>query len=528
MRLIILSLIFGYCSKINVRKEWRELQPVEKQAFIKSIQLLKVTNSTRNPKVSVYDEFTYIHYTHTRNFHKNPQFLPYHRVFLIKFEESLNTVYQNYLRIAPKQSPYKNITIVLPYWNYLRDGSNIPGSVIWKDFGGFGTPNSKYCVPDGPFKDFKVTYSAQGKRCLRRKYENGKISYYLKRGDYTMPKMINFVKTWGKKSQKYNEFRYYLEWSIHTMPHIIIGGAQANAVGDMGQLDFSPNDPIFFVIHPTIDKVWSEYQKAAIGNLYRYDGKRFDGVAWNSGQGREVNILDRVQPFSEYRVIDVMDTKNLCYVYSQPWLPSLKTVQKPPYPVNFNIISPASSILVKPYYTTLKVQNPIFSKGTIAVVQNQVGQKASQQNMNQIQPNLQPQPQQQQQQQPQSQLQQPPQQQPQLQQQQQQQQQQQIVQVQNSAQNLSTSTPNPNPNGITIPPAPVLTKRNYMCDSILKFTEGSADFINWSHQPYTGPASQIPHHGVLEPQHLGYMKPTPDRFIESMERLNYYLRNCIK
>eukprot|EP00835_Amoeboradix_gromovi_P004582 NODE_366_length_10082_cov_0.124211.p1 type:complete len:516 gc:universal NODE_366_length_10082_cov_0.124211:3871-2324(-) len=353
--ILILSLIFSYCSRIEVRKEWRDLNSWEKDTYIKAVQLLKITPSKRNSKVSVHDEFTYIHYTHTKNFHKSPQFLPFHRVFLKKYEDSLNTVYQNYLAANPSQTRFKDARINLPYWNFIRDSNNILASPIWKDFGGFGTAKSNYCVKDGPFSNFIVNYSTQGRRCLRRKYENGKMVRILR--EFTMPKMMNYVKTWGMRSKKYNEFRYTLEWSVHTMPHIIIGGAQENAVGDMGQLDFSPNDPLFYLIHPTVDKIWFENQKADPGNLYRYDGKRYDGRSWNGGFGREVNILDRVQPFMEYRVLDAMSTTNLCYVYSRPWLPALNTVPVPPFPVNTKIISPASSILVQPISVT--VQNKL-------------------------------------------------------------------------------------------------------------------------------------------------------------------------
>ena len=506
--LYILALIFGYCSTIEVRKEWRDLQPYEKQTFFKAVQLLKITPSIRNPKVSVHDEFTFIHYTHTKNFHKNPQFLPFHRVFTKKYEDSLNTAYQNFLARNPTQKQFRNIRINMPYWNFLRDGANIPASPVLNEFGGFGTQQGGFCVKNGPFSTFVVKYSAQGQRCLRRKYENGVITGYLRK-DFTMPKVMNFIKTWGAKSKQYNEFRYYLEWSLHTLPHVVLGGGQFNPTGDMGQLDFSPNDPLFYLIHSMIDKLWFEYQKVESANLYKYDGKRYEGLKWNKGYGRQTNIMDRVQPFTEYRVLDVMNTANVCYVYSRPWFPALKVKPSPPSLINTNVIPADSAVLVKPY--NVQVQNKLQKMNIAFSTQTRPQQNMPAQTVktadNGAHPQQQPQPQQKQSTGNQQQI--------------QQQQQQQVP----TAPVLNATTD-------LLPVAPILSKRSYKkkCDHLLVgiTTENSNDFLNNNHKPVERP-NVIPNgFGNLqkvneERKQYGYMG---GRYSKTMEALSAYM-NCI-
>jgi Common central domain of tyrosinase len=59
------------------------------------------------------------------------------------------------------------------------------------------------------------------------------------------------------------DFADYLE-IIHGAPHNEIGGRD----GDMSDGRYSPADPIFYLHHATIDRIWAEWQAAGNGNEF--------------------------------------------------------------------------------------------------------------------------------------------------------------------------------------------------------------------------------------------------------------------
>lgn len=85
----------------------------------------------------------------------------------------------------------------------------------------------------------------------------------------------------------------------------------------------SPNDPIFWLHHTMIDKLWDDFQKKGnnrnkLNNAnYRFNG-RFGG--------RSVSLSDITSPFG-IRIRDMMDTKALCYEYQPFSLLSLRRMQ---------------------------------------------------------------------------------------------------------------------------------------------------------------------------------------------------------
>jgi tyrosinase len=255
--------------------------------FIRGAQLLKQENSGRTTAdlgiegpsrpVSTYDLFTAWHHmtmmrmTPANNSagrnaaHRGPIFLPWHRVMLLVFERNLQRV-------------LVDADFGLPYWDWAADGElsavQQRRSPIWRAncLGGQGNP-----VQTGPFAfrqtdanswRVRIASNVQGElvsvnRGLRRSFATS--------GASTLPKKQNVSNAllltpydrpnWDARS---GGFRNRLEgWSseitppetgLHNRVHVWVGG-------DMGP-STSPNDPVFYMNHCNVDRLWEAWMQA--------------------------------------------------------------------------------------------------------------------------------------------------------------------------------------------------------------------------------------------------------------------------
>ncbi|MBT2418483.1 tyrosinase family protein [Streptomyces sp. ISL-22] len=226
--------------------------------------------------------------------HRGPIFLPWHRVMLAALEANLQRALQK-----PQ--------FALPYWDWAADGElGAPaGAKIWKDtyMGGQGAP-----VADGPFRydpadpdtfTIRLRSDSNGKilqaeRGLRRIFGQGPPI-----GSPTMPtsteqkEALAFDPGTADPVDRYDSspfhvssegFRSRLEGfaprnnkpHLHNQVHMWVGG-------DMGPAH-SPNDPVFFLHHCNVDRIWEGWMDR-YGRLYApdmsfpaavYEGHRID------------------------------------------------------------------------------------------------------------------------------------------------------------------------------------------------------------------------------------------------------------
>ena len=99
----------------------------------------------------------------------------------------------------------------------------------------------------------------------------------------------------------YDRFRVLIEQAPHGAVHAGIGGPG----GDMTTM-ISPNDPIFWMHHSFIDKLWADHQKYRPRN--DYNGRM---------HGRRASLRDIVHPFN-MSVEESLDITSLCYSF-QPF-----------------------------------------------------------------------------------------------------------------------------------------------------------------------------------------------------------------
>jgi tyrosinase len=183
--------------------------------------------------------------------HSGPVFLPWHRFMLVLFELQLQRVLHD-------------ATAALPYWDWGADGdlpeAEQPTVPLFKEtgIGGSGNP-----VADGPFKSsvFRVRIESGANVALRA------VDHGLKRrlgadpDGSTLPTSADVKQALGQ--DRYDEspwdrstllLRNRLEgWQppgirLHNRVHVWVGGDMAPAS--------SPNDPVFYLNHCNVDRIW--------------------------------------------------------------------------------------------------------------------------------------------------------------------------------------------------------------------------------------------------------------------------------
>jgi tyrosinase len=216
-------------------------------------------------KVSTYDLFIVWHHVAMNTLtpstqsdrnaaHAGPVFLPWHRFMLRQLELNLQRV-------------LGDNTFGLPYWDWAADGqlsaSAQRTAPIWKPdaFGGQGNP-----VSNGPFTQaqflIKVEAGAGG---TLRQTNHGLRREFAVNGASTLPKRTDtaaaLAETTYDKIQwdsTATGFRNRLEgWKpplgLHNRVHVWVGGDMLPST--------SPNDPIFFMNHCNVDRIWEAWMQ---------------------------------------------------------------------------------------------------------------------------------------------------------------------------------------------------------------------------------------------------------------------------
>ncbi|KAK9701191.1 hypothetical protein K7432_011831 [Basidiobolus ranarum] len=163
-------------------------------------------------------------------------------------------------------------------------------SPIWRWFGGNGRSGDG-CVVTGPFANWRAKLPQP--HCLQREWDSGrKISAFWS------PESINYF---IKYSDGFDDLRNNIEPGPHATVH--------NNIGGDFQYMTSANDPIFFLHHAFIDKIWADWQILHPSQAYDYSGINLVG-------GRNATVNDVLTPFNT-RVRQVQNFQRLCYKYSR-------------------------------------------------------------------------------------------------------------------------------------------------------------------------------------------------------------------
>ncbi|MFO2462141.1 tyrosinase family protein [Pseudomonas sp. 15FMM2] len=303
-----------------IRKNIRSLTASEKQAFIDSLLELK--------RLGEYDKYVHWHHgvmvptvhpdepqdpDYRNGAHLGPAFLPWHREMLMQLETELRGI---------------NPEVALPYWDWTEDVANPAGSPVWGPdlMGGNGDPADQFRVKDGPFAyssgNWEVPeYPEDGLPGKGLKRQFGTLVDSLPTGaDQQMAMQERFYDTPPYDSGHCTRgFRNRLEgWvtqrgdpqvstpgsQLHNRVHLWIGGNMLAMT--------SPEDPVFFLHHCFIDKVWADWQAQMM----------LDKPKWaphyapmrNAPEGH--NYGDLIKPWGERSIRQLMDITKLGYEYA--------------------------------------------------------------------------------------------------------------------------------------------------------------------------------------------------------------------
>eukprot|EP00051_Salpingoeca_urceolata_P017573 m.241086 g.241086 ORF g.241086 m.241086 type:complete len:2387 (+) comp18994_c0_seq2:73-7233(+) len=241
----------GCTTEPRTRKEVRDLTPDEVSAFTDAVVALHASGA--------WAQFTNIHLSHVPVAHGNPAFWPWHREYLRQLEQALREV-----------SGRCDLTV--PYWDWTIDALSPQTSPVWAAVGGNGVGWSQ-CVADGPFAGFSP--------CVRRAWD---VSYAVPQ----------FAQVAGVLSgTDYATVVAQIE-ALHGAVHMFVGG-------DMTSYG-SPWDPLFFMHHAFVDKLWWDWQ-TEFGNGFAYPAALLH------------------QPLTPFAVsaFDVLDSEGqLCVRYAAP------------------------------------------------------------------------------------------------------------------------------------------------------------------------------------------------------------------
>jgi tyrosinase len=196
--------------------------------------------------------------------HRSPNFLPWHRVFLRLFEKDL--------QFADKQN-HNDGKITLPYWNWIRDTDwdETSKSSVWhkENFGGFSddtegaikgdhfSPASGWQLFDGtpPAPLAGVDGQLRRRRIADRSAPDGQFP--------TVATAKPVVNNKLYRSSAGRQFAGQFEQALHDVVHMVVGGLKSGArtkIGQMSNMLLSPQDPVFWLFHCYVDRVWSRWQ----------------------------------------------------------------------------------------------------------------------------------------------------------------------------------------------------------------------------------------------------------------------------
>ena len=202
--------------RLRERRDQAMLSPVEQERFLCALNI-RIADGSFGQLVNVHADMT--HHMHDMAAPGDPtgaigqqRFLPWHRVYLLIFEQLLEGVHPD---------------VTLPYWDWTKAGEeSIPA---W--LAGY-TPT----VPT-PTGSITVTRAPGSSGWLATIASN--VPATMAVTDYT-------------------GFATQLE-DIHDMVHVWVGGT-------MGGIATAPADPMFWMHHANIDRLWWMWQQSPAGS----------------------------------------------------------------------------------------------------------------------------------------------------------------------------------------------------------------------------------------------------------------------
>lgn len=252
-------------------------------------------------------------------------FLPWHRMFIYFFEEMIGAV-------------LGDDTFTLPYWNFS------PG------------------LPSGQSGIMPQAFRSPNDPLLASLYVQDRWSGVNSGSpiDSQNPGLLDVAGAMAETTYSPNNpkqgFCNNLDFGLHSVVHILVG-----TLTNMGYIPASAEDPIFWVHHCNIDRIWASWNR--VGNLNPTEPDFLGQAFWFPGpDGEAVSI----------KVGDVMSIAQLNYTYQEfePAPQEIEPAPPPPIhipsavlhnvapevPVPTTVVASATTISLGPGTTTVQVK----------------------------------------------------------------------------------------------------------------------------------------------------------------------------
>ncbi|KAJ7267324.1 tyrosinase [Mycena rebaudengoi] len=315
-----------FCPHPALRREWRTLSNTQKSEYLSAVQCLQ-----RLPGISGlpgartrFDDFQALHVALAEEVHLVGHFLPWHRRFL--------NVYESALREECKFQGF------IPYWDWSQDVDNgvpLAQSPVFDavyGFGGNGLDVPEYagqfgnlsilasvgwvppeggggCVVDGPFASYNLRLGPGTEvtnHCLQRAL-NDELRGYI-----SGTRVADVA-----RQETFEAFRIELEGAPVTDSMRLHDGGHNAVGGEMADRYSSPGDPIFYLHHAFLDKLWWQWEMVdPMRRLGDMSGRStVDPPHVNVTLDFELKMM-KLAPTVTIR--EVMDIRNelLCYAYA--------------------------------------------------------------------------------------------------------------------------------------------------------------------------------------------------------------------
>lgn len=246
---------------------------------------------------NVYDDFTRGHGVDEFQWHGGQYFLPAHRQMLWEFETALQ-------QIKPG--------VTIPYYDWSINHERWPFDPVWGRVGGAdGGP-----IPKEPFRGWRS--ALPNDHLVTRLMVENSLTDGNGENVFSLESRDELDVAISLTSASFQEFATYVE-IVHGLPHIAIGG-------DMEDGFHSPSDPVFYLHHSFVDKIWRDWQLAGARD-------KFDGLH----RGSPVSINERMRPLRWGRSVrEIMGQITSCVRYEE-------ASRRPPRRAQFRTFGAASA-----------------------------------------------------------------------------------------------------------------------------------------------------------------------------------------
>lgn len=270
--------------------------------------------------------------------HNTGFFFPWHRLYVQTWEDALRL-----------KCGYDGAS---PYWDWTLDAEDFYHATFWNEstydgLGTWGDPNNDYQIFDGGLKDIKVAYPIPHN--IRRNFTlqpllSGVFGSNGPPVESLSLKMNTKFTKWVVEGILETNTGDFLNFQTsvenfsgpHSPIHLIVGG-------DLGVTcpfgsgppvcypgpKWAPNDPIFFLHHAMIDKLWYDWQHKHPSNKDAFVG---GSVSWQANSSlvfaeyptgappwlNTSSVMPSDGLWEDVRISEVMDTVGgrLCYIYA--------------------------------------------------------------------------------------------------------------------------------------------------------------------------------------------------------------------